>query len=149
MLLKIYIGNLSIQTTEEQITELFVPYGPVESVKTIDRNKDNSRYAFVQMTSGAKEAVDELDGQLFKDIQIKVNWAFKQTFTVKDPIQTIWGQYTAPRLNIDDIDSTVSKRYQGNSNKESVPALHNLHHVFVGDLCPFVTDEILYVCLSN
>jgi RNA recognition motif-containing protein len=74
---KLYIGNLSILITEEQISELFVPYGPVTNVKLIERN-DRMHYAFVTMMSGGSEAIVGLDGSEQWNNNIKVNWAYTQ-----------------------------------------------------------------------
>ena len=52
---KIYVGNLSFQTTETEITQAFSGFGPVESVSIItDRDTGRSKgFAFVQMAEGA------------------------------------------------------------------------------------------------
>lgn len=58
----IYVGNLPFSVTEEGIRDLFSTYGPVESVKLItDRETGQMRgFGFVEMTSGATEAIAAL-----------------------------------------------------------------------------------------
>lgn len=61
----IYVGNLSFDTTEEDIREAFAQYGQVEAVNIIkDRETGRSRgFAFVEMPDGeeAKEAIENLN----------------------------------------------------------------------------------------
>ena len=59
---KIYVGNLSFNSTEEQIRELFEQHGTVESVNLItDRDSGRPRgFGFVEMSSGADEAIQAL-----------------------------------------------------------------------------------------
>lgn len=59
---KIYVGNLPFSATEEEVRELFSAYGEVESVKLeIDRDTGRPRgFGFVQMSSGADEAIQAL-----------------------------------------------------------------------------------------
>ncbi len=72
---RIYVGNLSFQTTEEAINDLFAQKGQVDSVSIItDRMTGRSRgFGFVDMpddTEGraAMEAINgaELDGRTLK-----------------------------------------------------------------------------------
>jgi RNA recognition motif-containing protein len=61
---KLYIGNLSYDTTEDGLRTLFADVGPVESVSVItDRMSGRSRgFAFVEMATdeGAAEAINRL-----------------------------------------------------------------------------------------
>ena len=63
---KIYVGNLSFQTTESDITQAFSGFGPVESVSIItDRETGRSKgFGFVQMTdsAAADQAINSLNG---------------------------------------------------------------------------------------
>jgi RNA recognition motif-containing protein len=67
----IYIGNLPFNATAEAIQKLFSAYGTVETVNLItDRETGRLRgFGFVEMTSGANEAIaglnqHELDGRV-------------------------------------------------------------------------------------
>lgn len=64
---KLYIGNLSYDTTEAGLRELFEEVGPVASVNLItDRETGRPRgFAFVEMESdeGAKSAIEELNNR--------------------------------------------------------------------------------------
>jgi RNA recognition motif-containing protein len=72
---KLYVGNLSYNTYEDNLRNLFTQYGTVESVKIItDRDTGNSKgFAFVEMSTDeeAKAAINgtnsvELDGRAIK-----------------------------------------------------------------------------------
>ena len=75
---KIYVGNLSFTSTEEEVRELFVQYGEVQSVAVItDRETGRSRgFAFVEMESDdADKAIEALNGQDFGGRSLRVNEA--------------------------------------------------------------------------
>ena len=73
---KLYIGNLSYDTTEDGLRTLFAEVGPVESVSVItDRMSGRSRgFAFVEMSTdeGAAEAISRLNGQMVDGREISV-----------------------------------------------------------------------------
>lgn len=52
--MKLYVGNLSFNTTEAQLRELFAPHGEVASAAVItDRDTGRSRgFGFVEFASG-------------------------------------------------------------------------------------------------
>jgi len=62
---RIYVGNLSNDTTENQLRHLFAQAGRVESVRIMaDRKAWPSIVAFVEMgDDDAKRAIAELNGQ--------------------------------------------------------------------------------------
>lgn len=76
---KLYVGNLSYQTSEGELAELFGNYGDVKSAKIImDRDTGRSKgFAFVEMESSeqANEAVAGLDGQEAFGRNLRVNIA--------------------------------------------------------------------------
>ena len=76
---KLYVGNLSFQSTEDDIHEAFSAHGTVTSVNVImDRDTGRPRgFAFVEMSSDAEAqaAVQALDGRDFGGRNLKVNIA--------------------------------------------------------------------------
>lgn len=71
---KIYVGNLSFDATEEQVSDLFAEYGEVESIAMItDRDTGRFRgFCFVEMEESAANAAinalneTELDGRALR-----------------------------------------------------------------------------------
>lgn len=75
---KMYVGNLSFEATEEQVRELFAPYGSIESLNMItDRQTGQFRgFCFVEMeTSAANAAISALDNHQLDGRTLKVNEA--------------------------------------------------------------------------
>ena len=76
---KLYVGNLSFNSTEDDLRELFGRHGTVDSVAVItDRETGRPRgFAFVEMSesSAAQDAIRALDGNDFAGRNIKVNEA--------------------------------------------------------------------------
>jgi RNA recognition motif-containing protein len=77
--LKLYVGNLSYDTTEEDLRALFSGAGTVTSVTLIkDRDTRRSKgFAFVEMStqSEAEEAIKTFNGANLGNREIKVNIA--------------------------------------------------------------------------
>jgi len=74
----IYVGNLSFNTTNKELTELFSGFGEVESAAVImDRDTGRSRgFGFVEMPDEAgRTAISELDGSELDGRRLKVNEA--------------------------------------------------------------------------
>jgi len=76
---KLYVGNMSFNSTEDDIRDAFAPHGTVTSVNIImDRETGRPRgFAFVEMGSDseAQAAVKGLDGQDLDGRSLKVNIA--------------------------------------------------------------------------
>lgn len=75
---KLYVGNLPYEATEEQVREMFVPHGTVESVAMItDRETGRFRgFCFVEMPdAGATAAIAALDGKDYGGRNLRVNEA--------------------------------------------------------------------------
>jgi cold-inducible RNA-binding protein len=75
--MKLYVGNLSYDVSEDELTAEFGSYGNVESV-AIPTDKISGRprgFAFVEMASKseAEAAITGLNGKSFKDRTIVVN----------------------------------------------------------------------------
>jgi cold-inducible RNA-binding protein len=79
---KIYVGNMSYSTTDEELRGLFAQYGEVVSVNVVyDRATDRPRgFAFVEMgtAESATSAISALDGKEFGGRQLRVNAAKPQ-----------------------------------------------------------------------
>lgn len=79
---KIYVGNMSYSTTEDELRDLFAPYGEVVSVSVVyDRATGRPRgFAFVEMgtTEAAEGAITALNGQEVGGRQLRVNAAKPQ-----------------------------------------------------------------------
>ena len=73
----IYVGNLPYTATEEDITDLFAAYGPVDRVKIItDRETGRSKgFGFVTLgdQSQLNAAIEATDGQDFQGRALRVN----------------------------------------------------------------------------
>src|SRR4051794_22552685 len=74
---KLYVGNLTYDTTEDNLVELFSEYGEVLSAQIIiDRDTNRSKgFGFVEMADGADEAANALNGQDYKGRNLTVNEA--------------------------------------------------------------------------
>jgi len=75
--MKIYVGNLSFEVTEDEIVAEFGAYGKVESV-AIPSDKFSGRprgFAFVEMASKseAEAAIEGLNGKMLRERTIVVN----------------------------------------------------------------------------
>lgn len=79
----LYVGNLSYNTTEDALRNLFQEYGEIESVKLItDRYTGRSRgFAFVEMASEqeAQEAISALNGKSIDGRELRVDKAKPKT----------------------------------------------------------------------
>lgn len=76
---KLFVGNLSFDTTERALEELFSEAGSVESAIIItDRNSGRSRgFGFVEMATEeeAKQAMEMFDGKEFEGRELNVDEA--------------------------------------------------------------------------
>ena len=75
---KLFVGNLSFDTTEDSLRTLFSQHGAVESVKLIsDRDTGRPRgFGFIEMSNAdASRAMQALNGKDFEGRSLKVNEA--------------------------------------------------------------------------
>ena len=74
---KLYVGNLSVETTEAELKELFAQSGSVETVRIItDRDSGRSKgFGFVEMQEGGEKAIAEWNGKDYKGRALTVNEA--------------------------------------------------------------------------
>jgi len=79
MSMKLYVGNLSFNTGNPELEQLFASIGTVETASVVeDRDTGRSRgFGFVEMASkeDGERAIAELDGKEFDGRQLKVNEA--------------------------------------------------------------------------
>ncbi len=77
MAVRIYVGNLPFDATEEQVRSLFASHGEVTEVSLInDRETGRPRgFGFVEMAIGGQEAIRALDQQQFGGRTLRVNEA--------------------------------------------------------------------------
>jgi len=76
--MKLYVGNMSFNTTQDALDGLFSNYGEVQEVAIVnDRDTGRPRgFAFVTMDDeGAKAAIDALNGQEFEGRTLNINEA--------------------------------------------------------------------------
>jgi len=80
--MRIYVGNLSFNTDEPQLEQLFAPLGQVDSVRLVrDHGTGRSRgFAFVEMAdvAQAEAACKALDQREFEGRRLTVNEAKPQ-----------------------------------------------------------------------
>ena len=77
--MKIYVGNLSYEVTEEELRQEFIAFGEVESVSIItDKYSGRPKgFGFVEMpsVSEGQAAITGLNGKTLKDRTLNVNAA--------------------------------------------------------------------------
>ncbi|MFH1488299.1 MAG: RNA-binding protein [Pseudomonadota bacterium] len=73
----IFVGNLPAETSEQDIREMFSPYGEIRSVDIItNRKTGKSRgICFIEMDQeGAEEAISELNGKMAGERRLHVRY---------------------------------------------------------------------------
>ena len=80
---KIYVGNMSYATTEDELRDLFAQYGTVLSANIIiDRDtRRPTGFGFVEMDddAAAEAAISQLDGKEFGGRNLRVNEAIAKS----------------------------------------------------------------------
>ena len=76
---KLFVGNMSFQTTESELRSIFEPYGEITSINVItDRDTGRPRgFAFVELGNDgeAAKAITELNGKELDGRALNVNEA--------------------------------------------------------------------------
>jgi len=79
MATRIYVGNLPYTVTNDQLAEMFAPYGQIgDATVVMDRDTGRSKgFGFVDMTddAAAQTAIAELNGRTMGDRALTVNEA--------------------------------------------------------------------------
>ena len=77
--MNIFVGNLAFTTTEQDLRQLFEPYGAVDTIRIMtDRETGRSRgFGFAEMpdSPAAESAIDALNGTPFAGRALTVNEA--------------------------------------------------------------------------
>lgn len=77
--MRLFVGNLSFQTTEQTLSELFARHGTIRNVSIVtDRTTGRSRgFAFVEMSTDdeAKAAQKAVNGTEFEGRMLRVDEA--------------------------------------------------------------------------
>lgn len=75
--MKLFVGNLSWDATEEDIFEAFGKFGTISECKVItDRESGKSRgFAFITLEGGGDAAIKEMDGSEFLGRELRVSIA--------------------------------------------------------------------------
>jgi len=81
--MNIFVGNLSSQTTEKQLADLFIPFGELKSVKVITDGYTGrpKGFAFIEMPEqgGAEKAIESLNNSTVNGQSMVVNEARPRT----------------------------------------------------------------------
>jgi cold-inducible RNA-binding protein len=79
MATRIYVGNLPYTVTNDQLAEMFAPYGQIgDATVVMDRDTGRSKgFGFVDMAddAAAQAAIAELNGRTMGDRALTVNEA--------------------------------------------------------------------------
>lgn len=76
--MKLYVGNLSFNTSEQQLRELFEPYGVVSASLVMDRETGRPRgFGFVEVSDAQQgnAAISAVNGKNFDGRDLTVNEA--------------------------------------------------------------------------
>ena len=78
---RIYVGNLPYSTNEQELREAFAAHGEVTAVDILmDRDTGRPRgFGFVEMATGAEEAISALNGSQLGGRSLTVNEARPRT----------------------------------------------------------------------
>jgi RNA recognition motif-containing protein len=73
----LYVGNLPFRTTADELRDAFSQFGTVARAQVVsDRETGQSRgFGFVEMSEGAEEAINGLNGAQFQGRTLTVNEA--------------------------------------------------------------------------
>ena len=77
----IYVGNLPFNAGEDDVKNIFSPYGEVIDIRLVKdrRSKRFKGYGFVEMSAaGAKAAIENLDGTDYAGRTLRINEAKKK-----------------------------------------------------------------------
>lgn len=97
---RLYVGNLSFETTESELEDLFKGFGHVRSVEVIynSRTYRSKGYGFVEMMqlADARRAAEVLHGQMFMGRELMVSAASERTERTESQPKTEEQESAAP-----------------------------------------------------
>lgn len=142
----IFVKNLPVNANEDDILDFFSRIGPVKSVFTSKVPKYNSSWAFVTYKKGSdtSEAIEKLNGEIFKHRKIEVARAQKNF------------QHPSNNANsrASDCDASSKKEYAASTSDRSES--FNLHangyklSVYLSNMSSICTEEFLsYLCAQE
>ena len=81
--MNLYVGNISWQTTEEELQTLFSEFGAVKAVRIITEGHSgrSKGFGFVEMESaeGGQAAIDSFNGKEFGGRELRVDKATERS----------------------------------------------------------------------
>lgn len=111
--MKLYVGNLSFQTTEQELTQLFAQHGTVTETNLImERETNRPRgFGFVTMSNAeeGQRAIDALHGQNHDGRDLTVNEA--------KPMEARGGGSSGPRRSFGGGGNGGGRSGGGNRNR--------------------------------
>ena len=115
---KLYVGNMSYDTTEDQIRELFAQAGEVGSVSIItDRETGRAKgFGFVEMSTdeGGQEAIKRFNGYSLDNRTLTVNEARPRE---ERSGGSFGGNYSGGRRDNQTSNRRSNNGYSGNRNR--------------------------------
>lgn len=120
-MISIYVGNLPYDTTDEQLVELFRPFGEVHRASLVtDRETGRPRgFGFVEMPDQAEanKAIEALGGTDFNGRPLTVNEARRNTN--RNTANLSRSARTGPRPDAETPDNQGSTGYAGKPEQPS------------------------------
>lgn len=120
-MISIYVGNLPYDTTDEQLVELFRPFGEVHRASLVtDRETGRPRgFGFVEMPDQAEanKAIEALGGTDFNGRPLTVNEARRNTN--RNTANLSRSAWTGPRPDAETPDHQGSTGYAGKPEQPS------------------------------
>jgi len=121
--ISIYIGNLPYDTTEEQVVDLFKPFGEVNRAALVtDRETNRPRgFGFVEMPNPeeGRRAIEELSGQDFQGRPLTVNEARNRS-AQRNSANLSRSAHKAEGNGDDDHDTPADDRPEGGGYSNSI-----------------------------
>ena len=146
--MNIYVGNLSYDTDDQALREVFEKYGSVDSVNVIfDKYSGRSKgFGFIEMpdNSEAQTALDELDGKELDGRNIKVNQANLFFDTSQNMIGFINSQSSSYKLFVSEL---IKKTPLFSENQTFQNYFKNINTIDVNNIGGVTTNKKFYLLI--